>query len=177
MKIDKIYFSLGLLGSLILLSVHEPILAQSSNTITSECLTSFRLVKTDGGELNVRSNPNTNAEIIGRIPNGTEVMFSLSDRSSNWAEIITPEGLSGWVSAQYLIYSHHGATDFTGAFRVRSLNGDPVNLRAPGNSNQVIGQINSGTLVKFNQNQGYYTEVTTPEGTLAQIDNRFLVCN
>lgn len=177
MKFFNIYLILGLMVSLIFPFDHQPVLAQTSNTITSECLTSFRLVKTDGGELNLRTEANTTAEIIATIPNGTEVMFSLSDRSSAWAAITTPEGLTGWVSAKYLIYSHHGATNFTGALRVRSLNGDPVNLRETGNSGRVIGQINSGTIVKFNKDSGAFTEVTTPEGIVAQINNRFLICN
>lgn len=177
MKIAQIYLSLGIIGSLMFSLISQPVVAQTSTTITNKCMTSFRLVKTDGGELNLRSEPNTTAEIIAKIPNGTEVMFSLSDRSSAWAAITTPEGLTGWVFAEYLIYSHHGATNFTGALRVRSLNGDPVNLRETGNSGRVIGQINSGTLVEFNKDSGSFTEVTTPEGTVAQINNRFLICN
>ncbi|MBD2328463.1 SH3 domain-containing protein [Alkalinema sp. FACHB-956] len=62
------------------------------------------LVQTqDGSALNVRADISTNAAIVGSIPNGTQVLMHLSDRSGEWLEVSAPGNLRGWVSAQYLV--------------------------------------------------------------------------
>ncbi|MGF1490879.1 MAG: SH3 domain-containing protein [Microcoleaceae cyanobacterium] len=149
------------------------------NTIDPYCRTSFRLVDTEEGELNLRdqpSAPDAPGKIIGEIPRGTEVMMNVADRSGDWAEVTLPGGKTGWVAARYLKYSHHGSTEFTRTLRVRTLDGDPVNFRST-DFQTVIDTVPDGSVVEFIRTAGYYSEVQTSDGQIGAIDNRFLICN
>ena len=55
--------------------------------------------------LNVRSQPSKNGQIIGSIRNGEIVEGRLNDNTEGWIYIKT-DRLSGYVSSQYLEYSH-----------------------------------------------------------------------
>lgn len=58
-------------------------------------------VVTMGSNLNIRTGPSTSSTIIGKIPNGSEVVvFSLDN---GWA-VVSYNSVTGYVSAQYLNY-------------------------------------------------------------------------
>ncbi|MGL5080731.1 MAG: SH3 domain-containing protein [Microcoleaceae cyanobacterium] len=175
------FLAISLVSYLVWVSFPPATLAQFPATIDPECRTAFRIVATTEGELNLRSQPDypnfRESSVIQPIPNGTEVVFNVSDRSGDWAEVSIPGGQTGWVAARYLKYSHHGSTQFTGRMRVKTLDGEAVNFRSPDNSQTVIGSILNNTIIKFQQIRGYYSIVETPDGKLGQIDNRFLICN
>ena len=57
------------------------------------------VVRTEGGRLNIRSQPNTSAQILGQIPNGTEV--TVTGQDGNWY-VIQYNGITGYVFGQYL---------------------------------------------------------------------------
>ncbi|NJK37032.1 MAG: SH3 domain-containing protein [Oscillatoriales cyanobacterium RM1_1_9] len=171
---------IALLFSMVWWSSTQPVLAQFPSTIDPKCRTAFRIVATQEGELNLRDQPDypsLSSAVIKRIPNGTEVVFNISDRTGDWAEVKIPGGQTGWVAARYLKYSHHGATDFNGRMRIRTLDGGAVNLRDLDNSQAVIGTLPNNATVEFQQLSGYYSIVATPDGKVGQVDNRFLVCN
>ncbi len=56
-------------------------------------------VRTQGGRLNIRSAPNTESEILGQIPNGTEV--TVTGQDGNWYTV-QYNGIAGYVFGQYL---------------------------------------------------------------------------
>ncbi len=148
-------------------------LAQSN--IDSNCRTWYRRVTTEGGVLNVRESTDPNATILGRIPNGTVVLYNVGDRSGNWSEITAPGGLTGGVAERFLTYHHYGNTRFTGSMQVKTLEGGPVNLRSP--SGEVLGSVPNSTIVTVNESLGYFADVTTPEGRRGQIVTQLLICN
>lgn len=67
-----------------------------------------------GVGLNIRRNPTTTSEVIGRLPNGTVTEFVglLDDGSNDWVFVnyAPTEGgsISGWVSTQYIQYQYNG---------------------------------------------------------------------
>ncbi|AFY84971.1 SH3 domain-containing protein [Oscillatoria acuminata] len=157
-----------------ILAVVPSTVAQSEQNIDPNCRTWYRRVTTEGGVLNVRESPN-DGRIIGTVTNGTVVLHNSGDRTGNWSEIIAPGGLTGWVAERFLSYHHYGNRRFTGTMQVKTLDGGPVNLRSP--SGGVFGSVPNGTLVTVEDSQGYFANVTTPEGRQGQIVTQFLICN
>ena len=59
-------------------------------------------VRTNGSNLNVRTRPSTDAFIVGRIPNGAEIMVYA--RVPGWA-LVGYNGIVGYASDQYINFS------------------------------------------------------------------------
>lgn len=59
-------------------------------------------VRTNGGNLNVRTRPSTDAFIVGRIPNGAEIMVYA--RVPGWA-LVGYNGIVGYASDRYINFS------------------------------------------------------------------------
>lgn len=57
-----------------------------------------------GDPLNVRATNSTQAQVVGSLPQGTQVTMNTSDSSGQWFEVSAP-GIRGWVAAAYLINS------------------------------------------------------------------------
>lgn len=57
------------------------------------------IVRTQGGNLNIRSAPNTNSAILGKIPNGAEV--TVTGQDGNWYTV-QYGGITGYAFGQYL---------------------------------------------------------------------------
>lgn len=57
------------------------------------------IVRTQGGRLNIRRQPNTTSEVLGQIPNGTEV--TVTGQDGNWY-VVEYNGITGYVFGQYL---------------------------------------------------------------------------
>lgn len=151
-----------------------PSLAQIPNNI---CQSSFRTVQTgSGGSIPVRTSNQGQARALGRVADGTEVLFNLSDRNNEWAEITTPQGLQGWVPLDVLL-PPSTVGSFQGSMRVRTLDGGPVNLRSqPSLNGPIIVTVPAGQTVKYLRDAGYWGEVRTPTGQQGYISNQFLVC-
>ncbi|MEE5993990.1 MAG: N-acetylmuramoyl-L-alanine amidase [Oscillospiraceae bacterium] len=58
------------------------------------------IVITDGSNLNLRNYPSIRAQVIARIPNGSEV--TIYGNVNNWY-VITWNGLTGYVSSEYVV--------------------------------------------------------------------------
>ncbi|HAJ98330.1 MAG TPA: peptidoglycan hydrolase [Ruminococcus sp.] len=58
------------------------------------------IVVTDGSNLNLRNYPSIQAQVIARIPNGSEV--TIYGSVNNWY-VITWNGLTGYVSSEYVV--------------------------------------------------------------------------
>lgn len=57
-------------------------------------------VQTQGGNLHIRRKPNSESEILGKIPNGTEV--TVYGKTGNWY-VVRYEGVTGYASADYIV--------------------------------------------------------------------------
>lgn len=57
------------------------------------------IVRTQGGRLNIRSQPNTNSQVLGQIPNGAEV--TVTGQDGNWYTV-QYNGITGYAFGQYL---------------------------------------------------------------------------
>ncbi len=57
------------------------------------------VVRTQGGRLNVRAQPNTESQVLGQLQNGTAV--TVTGQDGNWY-LIQYNGLTGYVFGQYL---------------------------------------------------------------------------
>ena len=62
----------------------------------------FASVTTDGSNLNVRSRPSVNAEIVAKLPRDAVVEVLEVSEQQDWYRVeISTDGASGWISAQF----------------------------------------------------------------------------
>ena len=146
---------------------------------TNVCKSSFRVIKTpDGSNVSLRMSNGNNAPTRGSLPNGTEVLFNLSDRTGQWAEITARGGLTGWVPTRFLVSSPAGRSHFSGSMRVKTLDGGSLNIRAePALGARVIGSLANDVVVKYNDVEGYWSNVTAPNGIRGYVVSQYLICN
>ena len=69
----------------------------------------YGYVDISSGALNVRSQPSTDAEIVGQLERGTTVY--VIDQYNGWSKIDTDLGLRGYVSSDYIVYGDY-TTEF-----------------------------------------------------------------
>lgn len=160
------------------LASHPIQVSQQLNAPENICQSSFRRVKTqDGGRLNLRLYPSLRAQVIGTVPNGTEVLFNVSDRTGDWAEIEIPRMGKGWVATRFLVPTSSPNQTFNGNLRIKTLEGTPLNVRSEASLNsRVIMSLANGTTVRYSRNVGYWTEIIAPNGTKGFVSSQFLVC-
>lgn len=114
----------------------------------------------DGTALNVRATNSTQSQVIGSLPQGSQVLMHVSDRSGEWFEVSASGGVRGWVAAAYLIdpngyraassvpakvapapapapaphsYYNEGYGDDYATYydlQIQTMDGDPLNLRS-----------------------------------------------
>jgi uncharacterized protein YgiM (DUF1202 family) len=59
--------------------------------------------------MNLRQSPSTSQAAIGRILAGTMLKVTGKSSDGQWYHVITPDNVSGWVSAQY-VTTYSGCT-------------------------------------------------------------------
>jgi len=107
-------------------------------------------VRTMGGNLNLRSNPSTNAQIIGTIPNGSRLQVT---GESNGFYFVSFNGRTGWVSSDFIEITPRSG-------RVTTQGGN-LNLRvAPNSSATVIASMPNGSPVTVTDIVGNFYQVT-----------------
>lgn len=147
---------------------------------SQQCLSSFHLVRTNQGDpLNVREQPNMRARIVGKLPYGTDVIVNLYDRTGEWAEVSAPKGkTSGWVAARYLQKAAVGGELPNGKMRVKTLDGDRLNIRSqPVLNAKVLGTVRNNTTVTFLGYEGNWTKIIAPNGIQGYVASQYLACN
>ncbi len=155
----------------------------------------------NGGALNVLASTSSNAAVVGTVPNGTQVLMHLSDRSGEWLEISAPGNLRGWAAATDLIdrNGNSASPSLTTAaqrlanstkanelatsgnsqtYRVKTMDGTGLNLRAkPQLDGKVLTIIADGETVTEVGTVGQWTEVLTSKGTRGYVASDYLVAN
>jgi uncharacterized protein YgiM (DUF1202 family) len=79
--------------------VTAPESSSSEQVIVSSDATNGRVT---AGTLNLRTAPNISGQIVTRLAMNTRVVMLGRNAASNWLQIQTLAGLSGWVSAAYI---------------------------------------------------------------------------
>ncbi len=113
-KLNSWYKCFGIVGLLFLsfgsvkvshATVKQSLQLNSDRYLLAEnCSSDERKVATrKGSPLKVHADHQVKSNTIGRIPNGTVVLWQDSDSSGKWAKVTDKEqNLSGWVWAGYL---------------------------------------------------------------------------
>lgn len=180
--------------------VSAPVLAQSS-AMAGRNANHYTVVTNDGSRLNVRARNSMQSAIVGSIPDGTQVLMHISDRSGEWLEVSAPGKIRGWVSAQYLIdYQGHIASPSLRAagdrlasstradaaarirqgrrYRVKTMDGDALNLRnQPQLNGRVIMTLPNGSSVTEVGVVGRWTQIVTADGTQGYVATDYLVAH
>lgn len=181
-------------------AVSLPVLAQAS-AVAGRNANHYTVVTHDGSRLNVRARNSMQSAIIGSIPDGTQVLMHISDRSGEWLEVSAPGNIRGWVSAQYLIDSKGNTAspslraagerlaNSTRAdaaararqgrrYRVKTMDGDALNLRnQPQLDGRVIMTLPNGSSVTEVGTVGRWTQVVTADGIRGYVATDYLVAD
>lgn len=160
----------------------------------------YTVATNDGTSLNVRASNSTQSAIVGSIPNGTQVLMHISDRSGEWLEVSAPGNIRGWVSAQYLVdrngnaaspelqtaadrlasstRANQAASGGGRTYRVKTMDGDTLNLRSqPQLDGKVLKALPNGSAVTEVGVVGRWTEVVAADGTRGYVATDYLVAN
>jgi len=107
-------------------------------------------VRTTGGSLNVRQNPNTNAQIIALLQNNSPVQ--ITGESNGFYHIIF-NNQTGWASSQFINATPRNA-------RVTTTGGN-LNMRnAPSTNAAVIANLTNGTAITVRDIVGNFYQIT-----------------
>ncbi len=71
----------------------------------------YGVVATESGNLNLRNSPSVDSNIIKELPKGTKGSIYYIEGTLDWYKIYTDDGLSGYVSAQYI--KEYKETDYS----------------------------------------------------------------
>ena len=153
---------------------------QPAKSQTDElCRNRFRVVDTPlTSNLAIRSGPSISSSVLGLTTNGQTVIFNASDRSGDWADILTQGDMGGWVKMNILRDMEGLPREFNGFLRIMTLDGDPVRLRArAGLGKAVIDNLRPDTKVKFVSRDGDWIQVRTTLGKQGYILSMYLICD
>ena len=108
-------------------------------------------VKTNGGNLNMRSGAGTKYAVTGSLVNGTA--FTVTKKSGNWYKIKTlKNGRVGWISKNYTT---------TRAYALVATNEKGLNIRkGPGTGYAILGSSPKGAKILAKYVQGNWAYVT-----------------
>lgn len=108
------------------LDTTQPVSKPLEQRASSSSTTTYK-VKTNGGNLHVRSGPSTSYKILTKMPNGTT--FNVTETKSGWGKH-TYNGKTGWSSLQYAKKVDSSTSNDSKYSDETSLEGDVV-LREP----------------------------------------------
>lgn len=110
-------------------------------------------VKTNGSNLNVRSGPGTGFKVLNALANGTSL--TILETSGSWRRIKAFNGVTGWVSANYLVKTSTAVAWVN--TRVSNLNV----RKGPGTNTAVLGSLPKGTRVTVYSTTGNWAYITS----------------
>ncbi|MDG5470914.1 SH3 domain-containing protein [Jeotgalibacillus sp. ET6] len=111
-------------------------------------------------QLRVRSGPGTDEEVIHSLHSGDEV--DIASQENGWSEIITQDGITGWVNTDYLsqvtLKEDASGQEAADSVSTATISVDRLNVRDDFSSaGAVIGSLNQGDTVKIIEEQyGWY---------------------
>lgn len=118
-----------------------------------------------GSVVNLREEPNTSANVLDKLPEGTEVKVLSS--SDGWHKVIY-NGKTGWVCGDYL--SIKEARLGTG-----TVTAEVLNVRSkPDKSSDAIAKLNKGNRVIAISRSGDWYKIKTSDGTVGWVFHEYL---
>ncbi|MBD2091562.1 SH3 domain-containing protein [Microcoleus sp. FACHB-1515] len=112
----------------------------------------------NASDVNVRSNPNSNAAIRATLPQGTGV--TIIDRSGNWSYVVAGR-VEGWVFSQYLTVNSGGSS----GGQIAITNVADVNVRSqPDPYAAIRATLPQGTGVTITDRSGNWSYVVVAGG-------------
>jgi cell wall-associated NlpC family hydrolase len=111
--------------------------------------------------VNVRSNPDTDSEIVGKIYNGAVAqVLSTAGDNDDWFQVVSGN-VEGYIKAEFFIYGDDAAAVIDNyVTRYAVVIADRLNVREePSTDAKRIGYIDKGEKVKLIENQGDWLKV------------------
>ena len=156
----------------------HPLTAYGADEI---CQGFFRVVNPSGANTNqvkVHAEPSEAAPVVAVLQQGAEVLFDAGDRTGRWANIVLTQNRMGWVRSDLLKRPGYLPNTNTGFFKVKTLDGDSVNLRSkPGYGPTIVGTLPPGSRVRLIQAEGEWWIVTTTSGETGYVKANYLICD
>ena len=136
-----------------------------SSTLAAPVLAASGTVNSGGDPLRVRADPNTSSQILTKLSDGTQVEV-LEQAENGWYKI-AHEGISGFVSGEYLVVHEEGQeqavalaaeADAEAASTFGRITASSLNVRSgPSTDHEKVGSLAAGRVVELlEESDGWY---------------------
>lgn len=126
--------------------------------------------------VNVRSLPNTDSDIVGKIYNGAVAqVLSVTGEDHDWFQIVSGN-VEGYIKAEFFLYGD-AAAEVIGQYVTRYANviADRLNVREqPSTESKRIGYIDNGERVQLLENQGEWLRVQYTDGKEGYVSSQYV---
>ena len=126
--------------------------------------------------VNVRSLPNTDSDIVGKIYNGAVAqVLSVTGEDHDWFQIVSGN-VEGYIKAEFFLYGD-AAAEVIDQYVTRYANviADRLNVREqPSTESKRIGYIDNGERVQLLENQGEWLRVRYTDGKEGYVSPQYV---
>ena len=126
--------------------------------------------------VNVRSLPNTDSDIVGKIYNGAVAqVLSVTGEDHDWFQIVSGN-VEGYIKAEFFLYGD-AAAEVIDQYVTRYANviADRLNVREqPSTESKRIGYIDNGERVQLLVNQGEWLRVQYTDGKEGYVSSQYV---
>ena len=126
--------------------------------------------------VNVRSLPNTDSDIVGKIYNGAVAqVLSVTGEDHDWFQIVSGN-VEGYIKAEFFLYGD-AAAEVIDQYVTRYANviADRLNVREqPSTESKRIGYIDNGEKVQLLENQGEWLRVQYTDGKEGYVSSQYV---
>lgn len=126
--------------------------------------------------VNVRSLPNTDSDIVGKIYNGAVAqVLSVTGEENDWFQIVSGN-VEGYIKAEFFLYGD-AAAEVIDQYVTRYANviADRLNVREqPSTESKRIGYIDNGERVQLLENQGEWLRVQYTDGKEGYVSSQYV---
>jgi cell wall-associated NlpC family hydrolase len=126
--------------------------------------------------VNVRSNPDTESEIVGKIYNGAVAqVLSTAGDNDDWFQVVSGN-VEGYIKSEFFIYGDDAATVIDNyVTRYAVVIADRLNVREePDKDSKRIGYIDNGEQVKFIEDLGEWYKVEYTDGKFGYVASEYV---
>jgi cell wall-associated NlpC family hydrolase len=126
--------------------------------------------------VNVRSNPDTDSAIVGKIYNGAVAqVLSTAGDNDDWFQVVSGN-VEGYIKSEFFIYGDDAAAVIDNyVTRYAVVIADRLNVREePDKESKRIGYIDNGEQVKFIEDLGEWYKVEYTDGKLGYVASEYV---
>ena len=142
-------------------------------------------VNTQNGNLNLRSEPNKNSNVVNRLAKGTTFKILEDDNGSGWLKVEDNDGNIGYVSSDYIVRGsdlniaevNNESIDVPNCNARVKLTSGKLNIRSTPNG-EIIGQFDNNAsinIVEYVPNG--WTKIKLDDGKIAYVYSKYLEVN